>query len=242
MRVPIISGPNRGLWWSLASAGSGYATGRRAARQMHLVASLVGDGDVVWDIGAHHGFVTLCASRRVGAHGEVHAFEPSPGNLSFIARHLRWNGIGNVTVHPHALSSFDGESSFGGNGTSKTLALGGGDEQVSVRAGRSIVACGAARAPTFVKVDVEGAEGSVLGGMIETLRIDTILLIAVHSRDAYHDCTRHLATAGFTVLKSRALCASLDGTWRSDPDMLCLGPEHPTGPLTHKLLEALGFA
>ena len=77
LRVPILSGPNRGLWWSLASAGSGYATGLRAARQMELVASLVGPGDVVWDIGVHHGFVTLCAARRVGSTGEVHAFEPA---------------------------------------------------------------------------------------------------------------------------------------------------------------------
>lgn len=241
LRVPILSGPNRGLWWSLASAGSGYGTGRRAARQMELVASLVGPGDVVWDIGAHHGFVTLCAARRVGPGGEVHAFEPSSGNLWFIARHLRWNGIGNTTVHPYALSSYEGESSFGGCGTSKTYALGAGSECVRVCTGQAVIARGAARAPTFAKLDVEGAEDAVLAGVMGMLRPNTILLIAVHSRAAHDACAALLEPAGFSMLPSRALRASLAGTWRSDPDMLCLGPAHPVGALTDKLLAALGF-
>jgi FkbM family methyltransferase len=208
---------------------------------MDLVASLVGPGDVVWDIGAHHGFVTLCAARRVGRTGEVHAFEPSSGNLWFIARHLRWNGVTNTTVHPFALSSFEGESRFGGCGTSKTYSLGGGDECVRVCTGESLIAKGAARAPTFAKLDVEGAEAAVLAGLITMLRPDTILLIAMHSRSAHDECAAILGDAGFSMLPSRALCASLAGTWRSDPDMLCIGPAHPVSALTHRLFQALGF-
>ncbi len=241
IRVPIVSGPNRGLWWSLASAGHGYATGRRASAQMELVASIVGPDDVVWDIGAHHGFVTLCAARRVGATGEVHAFEPSLGNLWFIARHLRWNSIANTTVHPFALSSYDGEACFGGNGTSKTYALGAGSERVTVRTGRSLIERGLARAPTFIKIDVEGAEGDVLSGMTDMLRPDSVLLIAVHSRTAYDSCIDVLRQAGFSMLLSRALRDSVTGTWCSDPDMLCLGPERSDGRLSRGVLEPLGF-
>src|SRR5688572_28326476 len=241
VRVPILSGPNRGLWWSLASSGSGYATGRRAARQMELVASLVGPGDVVWDIGAHHGFVTLCAARRVGPGGEVHAFEPSSGNLWFIARHLRWNGIANTIVHPFALSSYEGECRFGGGRTSKMHSLGQGNESVRVCTGRSLIQRGVARAPTFVKIVVEGAEGAVLAGVMGILRRDTILLIAIHSRPAYDECVAVIESAGFSTLPSRGLRASLAGTWRSDPDILCVGPAHPIGALSHRLLHAAGF-
>jgi FkbM family methyltransferase len=177
----------------------------------------------------------------VGRAGEVHAFEPSSGNLWFIARHLRWNGVDNATVHPFALSSFEGECRFGGGRTSKLHALGNGNESVRVCTGQSLIRSGAARAPTFVKIDVEGAEGAVLAGVIEMLRRDTILLIAMHSRAAHDECTAILETAGFTMLPSRALRASLAGTWRSDPDMLCVGPAHPVGELTHRLLEAAGF-
>lgn len=239
--VPIMSGPNRGLWWSLASAGSGYMSGRRAARQMQLVASLVGPGDVVWDVGAHHGFVTLCASPRVGPTGEVHAFEPSFRNRWFIARHLGWNALGNVTVHPYALSSFDGESCFGGPGTSKTLTLGKGTETVAVHRGCAIIDRGAARAPTFAKLDVEGAEAQVLAGLVGSLPSSCMLLIAVHSREAYTGCCSILTSAGFSTIPSLGLRRSLEGIWRSDPDMLCVGPDHTTGVLTQRLLRRFGF-
>ena len=150
-------------------------------------------------------------------------------------------GIGNTIVHPFALSSYEGECRFGGGRTSKMHALGQGDECVRVCTGRALVERGAARAPTFVKVDVEGAEGAVLAGVMGMLRRDTILLIAMHSRAAYDDCVELLGTAGFWMLPSRALRASLAGTWRSDPDMLCVGPAHPIGALTHRLLHAAGF-
>lgn len=239
--VPIMSGPNRGLWWSLASAGSGYMTGRRGARQMLLVESLVGSGDVVWDIGAHHGFVSLCASPRVGATGEVHAFEPSQKNLWFIRKHLEWNHASNVKVHPYALSSFDGESRFGGPGTLKTLTLGKGTDMVRVLTGQGVIDRAEARAPTFAKLDVEGAEANVLSGMIGALRSDSILLIAVHSRDAYVGCTEILGAAGFSFARTPALRASVEGTWRSDPDMLCVGPAHGKGAITERLLRRFGF-
>ena len=58
LRVPVLSGVNRGRWWSLVSAGSGYGTGRRASGQMSLLCGLLHPGDVMWDVGAHHGFVT----------------------------------------------------------------------------------------------------------------------------------------------------------------------------------------
>src|SRR5687767_2781122 len=116
--VPIVSGVNRGQWWSLVSAGSGYASGRRAAEQMRLLNALLRRGETVWDVGAHHGFVTLCAAKRVGPTGVVHAFEPCASNRAALRRHLRWNRLTNVEVHPYALSDADGESCFGSTATS----------------------------------------------------------------------------------------------------------------------------
>lgn len=39
---------------------------------------LLRPGDVVLDIGANMGYMSIMASRFVGASGHVHAFEPSP--------------------------------------------------------------------------------------------------------------------------------------------------------------------
>ena len=90
--VPILGGLNRGRLWSLASSGSGYGTGRRAHEQMALLRSLLAPGHVFWDVGAHHGYVTLMASAAVGGGGAVHAFEPGSRNGRMLRRHLSWTG------------------------------------------------------------------------------------------------------------------------------------------------------
>src|SRR5690606_20691149 len=153
-------------WWSLASAGHGYATGRRAAAQTRLLESLIHPGDIVWDVGAHHGYVALFAARRVGPAGQVHAFEPSRRNRRMLERHMRWNRVTNVRAHAFALSAFDGEARFGGEHTSKTFALGAGPEVVNVCTAATLVARGVCPPPTFVKIDVEGAEADVVAGLI----------------------------------------------------------------------------
>ena len=243
LRVPVLSGVNRGRWWSLVSAGSGYGTGRRASGQMSLLCALLRRGDVMWDVGAHHGFVTLCAARAVGAVGAVHAFEPSARNRAVLARHVRWNRLGNVHVHPFALAAADGTASFGGGGSSKTYALGAGDEQVVVRSGASLVAAGVSAPPTFLKLDVEGAEGDALAGLLAVLPRSARLRVAMHGREADRRCTALLEGAGFLTLPSRALARSRAGDWNADPDLFCSGPDQPAAERARDLalLQARGF-
>lgn len=224
VRVPVLSGVNRGRRWSLVSAGAGYATGRRAHRQMELLSRLLRPGDVMWDVGAHHGFVTLAASRRVGPGGQVHAFEPSMRNRALLLRHVRWNDAANVAVHPFALGACDGEACFGGDFSSKTFALGGGGERVPVRTAASLVAGGTCTVPTFAKVDVEGAEGDMLAGAMPVLHDDARLMIAMHTREADTQCRALLEARGFTMVASQALEACRAGQWASDPDLFCIGP------------------
>ena len=220
--VPVLSGVNQGRWWSLTSAGSGYGSGRRAHRQMRMIAALLRPDDVVWDVGAHHGFVTLCAARRTR---EVHAFEPSARNRAALRRHMRWNALANVTVHPFALSDRNGTARFGGNGTSKTYALGRGAELVEVRRAEWVVNDEACPAPTFMKIDVEGAEPDVLAGALPVMPRRARLLIAVHGREADERCTALLEQAGFELIPSKALERSRRGHWNGDPDLFCIGPD-----------------
>src|SRR5688572_4841682 len=137
VRVRIPEGPNQGLQWSLATAGRGYGKGTFERSRVQTIASLIRPGDCFWDIGAHKGYVTLLAARRVGKHGRVYAFEPASANLWYLRRHLRWNGGENVTVVPVAVANFDGLSRFGG-GSSLALQLGKGQEWVTVRSVRSL--------------------------------------------------------------------------------------------------------
>ena len=241
MRIPILAGVNRGRWWSLISAGSGHGTGLRTRRQLEVLAQLLRPGDVVWDVGAHHGFVTLCASRVVGASGKVHSFEPSALNREILGRHRRWNHANNVSIHPFALSDFDGTAEFGGGGTSKTFALGGGGETVQVRRADSLVADGACPAPSFVKIDVEGAEDSTLAGLLPVLPRTARLLIAMHRREADEKCEQMLRSAQFQLMPSQALVRCREGEWMSDPDLFCLGPDAPSRAADLELLRAARF-
>lgn len=226
--VPIIGGQNAGRWWGLASAGSGYASGRRAAKQMDLLAALIRSGDVVWDVGAHHGYVSLMAERRVGANGAVHAFEPSAANHRILTRHLRWNRCANTSAHAIALGRSESEMRFGGGLTSKMHALGQGEETVQVRRADSMLANGRCRLPTFLKVDVEGAEGEFLEGCGTMLPPNARLVIAVHSADADRTCEAWVAAHDFTAIPSNELvearAAAHTGRWRGDPDLYLVGP------------------
>ena len=239
--MPITGGVNRGRLWNLASSGAGYGSGRRAADQMTLFSKLVRPGDVVWDVGAHHGYVTLCAAARVGSEGRVHAFEPSARNRRLLQRHVDWNKLGNVTVLPFALAATEGEARFGGTGTSKMLALGAGDEMVSMRTADSLVASGECRPPSFIKIDVEGAEAEVLKAGAALLGPETRLIIAMHHREADAACTALLTAAGFRLAPSRQLAAMRTTNWDGDPDLYCAGPAWPHWDEDLTLLREAGF-
>src|SRR6266481_6347719 len=70
-------------------------------------------GMVVLDIGAHNGFYTMLAARRVGNSGQVIAFEPSPREHKRLFRHLKMNRLlANVVVCRLALDHSKGEDTL----------------------------------------------------------------------------------------------------------------------------------
>ena len=70
---------------------------------------LLRPGDRVVDGGAHIGYLTLLASRCVGAAGEVHAFEPVPRTFAALEENVKLNAARNVRLNRVALSSRAGE-------------------------------------------------------------------------------------------------------------------------------------
>jgi FkbM family methyltransferase len=209
---------------------------------MAFLGGLIHPGDVVWDVGAHYGYVALMVARGVGAEGRLHAFEPARRSRWYLSRHVAWNGLTNVVVHPFALSDFDGQSSFGGGDSSQMFALGGGDERVLVRRGDGLVQKGVSPPPTFVKVDVEGAEAAVLRGLIDVLKPATRLFVAMHSRDAYRECVELMRGVGFAAHPSAEVeRAARASAWSGDPDVFFVGPGYRGTDQDLRMLEAAGF-
>ncbi|MEQ1692193.1 MAG: hypothetical protein ABMA00_12965, partial [Gemmatimonas sp.] len=93
-----------------------------------------------------------------------------------------------------------------------------------VRRADAMIASGACGMPTFLKVDVEGAEGAFLEGCGSALPPTARVVVAVHSAAADRRCSDWFETHGFVQMSSPALRRSREGTWQSDPDLYAFGP------------------
>jgi FkbM family methyltransferase len=147
--------------------------GRYEEAERRFVELWLRPGMAVLDIGAHHGFYTLLASRKVGSTGSVVAFEPSPRERKRLLTHLRINRCKNVRIESLALGDANGEADFfivDGRGTGlNSLRRPSSDEPIDIVTVPVMTLDDYLRlthstAIDFIKMDVEGAELTVLKG------------------------------------------------------------------------------
>jgi len=110
--------------------------------------------------------------RWVEPGGRVYAFEPSPETFAGLSRHLALNGLRDTVVPvAAAVAGADGRATLSGGGLS-------GANRLDARGAGPVVETVSLDAfcaregilPSFIKVDVEGAELEVLRGGRETIR------------------------------------------------------------------------
>ncbi len=174
----IRSGPAAGLRFRGGDT-VGYVLGVSEPALQTTLSKHLHPGDVLYDIGAHAGFVAVLGCRLVGPEGHVHCFEPVPANVATLRWNLAANGFRNATIHTVALSDSDGEirMDLGDRGITAHIAA-DGDFVARAARGDSL----ALPAPTVVKIDVEGAESRVLGGMTQMLRSRRpVVVVEVHA-------------------------------------------------------------
>ncbi len=195
IRIPIQAGPCAGLVWSLPTRAN-YLRGVYESAVTNFVAAALLPNHVFWDVGAHFGYYTLLAARRT-PQGQCLSFEPNPDNRWYLDHHVAWNHLKNVTVFPYAITAENGSSTFGGGGTGGG-SLRGGTQEVQTRSVDALVQSGACRTPTFMKIDVEGAE-------IEVLKCETVkhmggfIFVATHGPGLHAESVRILTGYGYTV-------------------------------------------
>jgi FkbM family methyltransferase len=134
---------------------------------------VVKPGATVLDIGANLGAYTVLLAQWVGASGRVHAFEPAPSARAGLTRHLHLNGIRDrVVVHPEAVSDRPGTARFRAVGMQGDNRLLGSDTTDGIDVTTTTIDefCSAsAIRPSFIKLDVEGAELQALRGARSTI-------------------------------------------------------------------------
>ncbi len=224
LRVHVLAGPNQGLTWSAASSGR-FLRGRFEIPRVESLLSLIRPGDVFWDMGAHQGYVTMVAARRVVPGGRVFSFEPNPKNQWYLNHHVAWNRMDHVKVNEVAVGEADGEATFSTRGTARGH-LGGPGFTVRVRSVDSLVASGDCLPPTLMKVDIEGAEIGMLRGGEKTLRgAPVVMVLSVHSSQLKREATAILQDYGYTV--HEPYLEMPEGDWDAlpnpDPDILAIG-------------------
>jgi FkbM family methyltransferase len=200
MVLPILTGRLRGRKWIVGSGVHSCWIGSYELEKQRAFAQVTSLGATVLDLGANVGFYTLLAGKLVGSSGHVYAFEPVPRNLQYLRRHIALNGLTNVTVIEAAICNANGQRRFKFH---KSAAMGhlsdnGQVEVNTVTLDHFVFRSGIA--PNTIKIDVEGAEFSVLQGAREVLsQHRPELLLATHSRALRSQCLDLIAAHGYTV-------------------------------------------
>lgn len=156
-----------------------------------FMATVLRPGDSFVDIGTHVGYFSMLAAALVGPEGTVISFEPELRNFHQLIDHIDLNGFGNVAPINAAVGASTGKAEFHINGDndgghalwevglhpfnqkSRTAPLTRTVDLVSLDSFLRDLGV----SPRVVKIDVEGAEHSVLLGARETLTLRPIPFI-----------------------------------------------------------------
>jgi FkbM family methyltransferase len=136
-------------------------------------------GAVCLDIGAHIGVYAMQIARWIGPQGRVIAFEPNPGTVPILRRHVRMNDLdGIVHVEEMALGRAIATASLFGVPGSGLSRLGAPNPVAVDAAPAAAVSVGTVDSycaahgvePDWMLIDVEGLEFEVLAGAVDTIR------------------------------------------------------------------------
>jgi FkbM family methyltransferase len=172
-------------------------------------------GDLVVDIGAHIGINTLIFGHLVGPDGIVHSFEPDPGTLDILGAAVQLNSFTDrIVLHEAAVGDANGHTHLfsGEHGGLTNSTVPGWTRSAAVRSVRVVsldsVLLPLVRQPIgLLKIDVEGAENSVLDGAHELLTRypPRGIIVEVTSRVDAAGVLSRLAQHGFSGWDESAL-------------------------------------
>lgn len=170
------------------------------------------DGDTFVDVGANIGYYSLLASRLIGPRGKVVAIEASPEIFGKLEHNLRLNRISNVRTINAAAADRVGElplfrAEDWNSGKSSTLLGEGSVFEATVPAAplAQMLSPDEVRGARVIKIDVEGAECSVVAGLapiLSQLREDAEVVVELaperltHTNERVEDIVGVFATAG----------------------------------------------
>jgi FkbM family methyltransferase len=205
----INAGPAKGLIYPVSLPQDKQIwTGTWESKFSTQVCSHVSPGDVCYDIGGHRGF--LSGVMVMAGAGEVHCFEPNPENAQQIRQVIGLNPKSEIHLHEMALCDIDGDaeflvmpsSSMGKLAQSTFQESATNESLIAVKTHQldTLVSTGAIPPPNLIKIDVEGAELTVLKGAKATLnKHRPTVFLEFHSRQLGTACRALLQNHGYQI-------------------------------------------
>jgi len=205
--------------WFFPRFGNGYIHEPGATK---IFIDNVNEGSNVFDIGGHLGYFS-CVAGKLSKFGNVCVFEMDFKCIDAINKNIELNALTNVNVYNVAISDSIGNVSIPDLKLPNpgiridTLNTKGHIEVPSLTIDEFINQKKVI--PSFVKIDVEGAEFMVLKGMANTLKnYALILLVEIHVSQLlkyfdtdYKDVLKFLADNGYRLEKVESHRSKLRG-------------------------------
>ena len=211
--VTIKSGEAAGFRWKRHHRYvNGYWLGQYELPLQQALKRELEPGDTFFDVGANAGFFTLIAARLVGPTGKCVAFDPAPANLASIREQIELNDLRSVTAVAEAISGSEGTATFSfmeeGNAMGHLGSSSSSEASITVPVTTFDKAAERFGRPSFIKMDIEGAEKDAIGGakhLLQTIR--PAWLIELHSPECERIVKGALRDAGyrFSTLEGHAL-------------------------------------
>jgi FkbM family methyltransferase len=165
-----------------------YVCGSFEPNEFAFLDGVLKPGMVFVDVGANDGYYTLFAARRTGPSGRVLAIEPSSRERGNLQRNIARNGLANVTVLPVALGAVCGKADLrlaqgihSGHNTLGSFANDGvlaeSVESVEMLTLDRVAGDFGLDRLDIIKIDVEGAEASVIAGGRQVLKRQRPLIL-----------------------------------------------------------------
>jgi len=166
-----VGGFRMRLWRDQVIDSQLYYTGSFEPDAERTIRRLVREGDVVVDIGANIGYLTLHLARQVGVQGQVFAFEPVDQTFGRLTTNIRLNDLPQVTPIQAGVSdttsqevSVTIDSSYRLDGRNETC-----EQRIGLTTLDDFVETQGLNRLNFVKIDTDGMEVRVLQGAQRSL-------------------------------------------------------------------------